>query len=151
MVQPRKWWKKYKFVIEIDGIARAAFNKCSELRANAETSSYREGGRANPHKSPGLVEFPPITLERGKTDDYDLYEWFLTTFKAASGTGTVTPDLYRTFDIVQQDRDGNEVERWTVYDAWCKEYGSGDWDNDSSDVAIEQVVIELDHFERTKA
>ncbi len=151
MAQPRTWYKKYSFIIEIDGIARAAFKSCSDLRVNAETVAYREGGRLNAHKAPGLVEFPPITLERGKTDDFDLYNWFKDTFDAASGTGEVTPDLYRTFDIVQLDRKGNSVERYTVYDGWCQQYGAGDWDNDASEVAMEQVVIECDRWERAKA
>jgi len=150
MGQPTNWWKKYKFVIEIDGIARAAFKTCSDLRINTETVAYREGGRLNAHKAPGLVEFPPITLERGKTNDFDLYNWFLDTFKASSGTGEVTPDLYRNFDIVQQDRKGNEVERYTIFDAYCSEYGAGDWDNDASEVALEQVVVELDRWERKR-
>lgn len=151
MAQPTNWWKKFKFVIEIDGIARAAFKSCSDLRANAETVSYREGGRLNPHKAPGLVAFPPITLERGKTEDFDLYNWFKDTFDAASGLGENTPDLYRTFDIVQQDRKGNEVERFTVYQAWCKEYSGGDWDNDANEVGMEQVVVEADRWERRVA
>jgi phage tail-like protein len=151
MAQPTVWWKKYKFVIEIDGVASAAFTTCSDLRINAETDKYREGGRLNEHKSPGLVEFPPITLGRGKTKDFDLYNWFKDTFDAASGTGLETPDVYRTFDIVQQDRKGNEVERYTVFDAFAKEYGAGDWDNNASEVAMEEVVIEPDRWERVPA
>jgi phage tail-like protein len=73
------------------------------------------------------------------------------TFDAASGTGEVTPDLYRTFDIIQLNRKGEEVERWTIYDAYCSQYGAGDWDNDASEVALEQVVIELDRWERKAA
>ncbi len=148
MAQPTNWYKKFKFVIEIDGVASAAFKTCSELRINAETVQYREGGRLNAHKSPGLVEFPPITLERGKTKDFDLYNWFKDTFDSAAGVGQTTPDIYRTFDIIQQDRRGNEVERYTVYDAFCQQYGAGDWDNDASEVAMEQVVLEVDRWER---
>jgi phage tail-like protein len=151
MGTPTNWYKKFSFVIEIDGIARAAFKTCSDLRVNADTVAYREGGRLNPHKSPGLVEFPPITLERGKTNDFDLYNWMKDTFDAAAGTGLVTPDLYRNFDIVQLDRKGDEVERWTVYDAWCKEFGAGDWDNDASETGLEQVVVECDRWERVPA
>lgn len=148
MAQPTNWYKKFKFVIEVDGIKRAAFKSCSELRVNAETVSYREGGRLNPHKAPGTIEYPDITLERGASDDEDLHKWMKETFDAASGLGEVTPDLYRTFDIIQQDRKGNEVQRHTVFGAWCKEYSAGDWDNDASEVRMEQVVIVIDHWEK---
>lgn len=151
MATPVNWYKKFKYVIEIDGIARAAFTTCSDLRVNAETVAYREGGRLHAHKAPGLVEFPPITLSRGATNDFDLYSWFRDTFDAAAGTGLVTPDLYRTMDIVQQDRAGNEVERYTIYQAWCKEFSAGDWDNNANETRMEQVVIECDYWERQNA
>jgi phage tail-like protein len=151
MATPVNWYKKFKYVIEIDGVARAAFTTCSELRINAETVTHREGGRLHAHKAPGLMEFPAITMDRGVTNDLDLYSWMRDTFDASVGTGMVTPDLYRTFDIVQQDRAGEEVERYTVYDAWCKEYSAGDWDNNANEVRMEQVVVECDYWERTPA
>jgi len=151
MGTPTLWYKKYKFVIEIDGVKRAAFTTCSDLRVTTETDSHREGGRLNAHKSPGLVEFPPITLTRGKTKDFDLYNWFKDTFAASSGLGQDTPDIYRTFDIIQQNRRGEEVERYTVFDAYASEYGAGDWDNNASEVIMEEVVIEVDRWERVPA
>jgi len=151
MPTPVNWYKKYSFVVEIDGVASAAFTTCSELRINAETVTQREGGRLHAHKSPGLIEYPPITLGRGVTKDLDLYNWMLETFNASSGTGQVTPDLYRTFDIVQLDRAGNEKERYTVHDAWCKEYSAGDWDNNANENRSESTVIEADYWERTPA
>ncbi len=151
MPTPVNWFKKYSFVIEVDGVASAAYTTCSELRVNAETVLHREGGRLHPHKSPGLVEFPAITMTRGVTVDQDLYNWMLETFNASSNTGQVPPDLYRTFDIVQLNRAGEEVERYTVYDAWCKEYSAGDWDNNANENRMETVVIEADYWERTPA
>ena len=151
MPTPVNWYKKFKFIIEIDGVARAAFTTCTELRINTETVKHREGGRRHEHKSPGLVEFPPITLTRGMTNDFDLYAWMRDTYDASQGTGLVTPDLYRTFDIVQQDMAGDETERYTVYDAYCAEYGSGDWDNNANEIRMEEVVIEADYWERTPA
>lgn len=150
MGQPVKWYTKYSFLIEVEGVVSAAFTTCSEIRGNAETVEYREGGRLHPHKSPGLMSFPPITLTRGRCEDYDLYNYFKDTFDAAAGTGLTTPDIYRTIDIVQLDRDGEEVERHTLYGAWCKEYQSSNgWDNNANEILMEEIVIEYDHFERT--
>lgn len=148
MATPVNWYKKYKFFIEIDGIARAAFARCSELAIEAANVAYREGGRLQPHNAPGLMTFPEITLERGACEDFDLYNWMKDTFDAGAGTGLTTPDIYRTFDIVQLTRDGEEVERYTVYDAYCRRYSPGDWDNDADEVRIESVVIQPDRWER---
>lgn len=151
MATPVKWYKKFSFVIEIDGIARAAFGKCSELAIEAANIAHREGGRLHPHNAPGLVTFPEITMERGVCDDFDLYNWMKDTYDAASGTGLTSPDIYRTFDIVQLDRRGNEVERYTVFDAYCRRYSAGDWDNDADENRVESVVIQPDRWERTPA
>jgi phage tail-like protein len=151
MGTPTNWYTKFKFVIEIDGIARAAFRKCSELAIEAANVEYKEGGRLHPHNAPGTVKFPEITLERGVTDDFDLYNWFRDTYDAASGTGKNTPDLYRTFDVVQLDRDGSELERYTVYNAYCRRYAAGDWDNDADENRVEVVVIQPEYWERVPA
>ena len=149
MPTPTNFYKKFKYVIEIEGIARAAFTRCSELSAEVANVEHREGGRLHPHNSPGLATFPPITMERGIADDFDLYNWFRDTYNAAAGTGMVEPDLFRTFDIVQQDRDGSVLERYTVHDAYCRKFSAGDWDNDADEVRIEGVEVVCDHWERT--
>jgi phage tail-like protein len=151
MGTPTNWYTKFKFVIEIDGIARAAFQKCSELAVEAANVAYREGGRLHPHNAPGTVTFPEITLERGVTDDFDLYNWFRDTYDAASGVGQNTPDLYRTFDIVQLDRDGSELERYTVFNAYARRYAAGDWDNDADENRVESVVVQPEYWERVPA
>jgi len=151
MSTPVNFYKKFKFVLEIDGIARAGFARCSELRVEAANVEYREAGRLHPHNSPGTVTFPEITLERGAADDFDLYNWFKDTYDAAAGTGVTEPDLWRTFDIVQQDRDGDELERFTIFDAYCRAFSAGDWDNDADEVRIETVTVQPDRWERVPA
>lgn len=151
MGTPVNYHKKFSFVVEIDGVARAAFTTCSELRINVDTVEHREGGRLHPHKAPGLVNFPPITLDHGVAEDLDLYNWIKDTVDASAGTGIVTPDLYRTLEIVQLDRAGDELERYVCYDCWAKEYSAGDWDNNASEVRMEQVVFECDYWERLQS
>lgn len=146
MARPVKWYHKYNFLVEIDGVISAGFTTCSELRALTEDVTYREGGRFNPHNAPGLVTFNDITLTRGVSENEDLHNWFLATFDATKEAGEATPDLFRTFDIVQLDRAKEVVARYTVHDAYCKEYSSGDWDNNASEVRMEEVVIKIDHF-----
>lgn len=147
MTTPVRYDQKHDFIVEIDGIASAGFKTCSEIRMNIETVSHREGARLHTYKAPGLVEFPPITLERGVSDNLDLYSWARDTFDAAAGTGLVVPDLYRTIDVVQYNRAREEVKRARLFNAWCKEFSAGDWDNDANEVVIETVVVEYEYFE----
>lgn len=145
---PANWDKKFSFVVEIDGVARAAFARSSEIAGESNNVAYREGGRLHPHNAPGTVTFPELTLERGATDDYDLYNWFRDCYDAAAGTGLVPPDLFRTLDVVQLDRAGEELKRFRLYKAYCRRWSSGDWDNDADEVRIETVVIVYDYFDQ---
>src|SRR3954469_13871898 len=110
--------KKFKFKVEIDGFQFADFMKCSGLEVEIETVEHREGGSLVPNKSPGLVKFTEITLERGVTSNVDFFTWVSTVVAlAAAGvgsaaTGEIDPVYKRNVDIVQLDRDGSELKRW---------------------------------------
>jgi phage tail-like protein len=151
MATPINWYTKFKYIVEIDGVARAGFTTASDIGLTAERVEYREGGRLHPHKAPGTVTFAPVTLERGACSDFDLYNWTKDTYDSAAETGVATPDLYRNVEIVQLDRDGSEKERFILYDAWVAEYVGGSWDNNASEVRMEKVVVEFDHFDRVPA
>jgi phage tail-like protein len=142
----RTYHKKFKFLVEIDGFVRAAFNKCSELEAEVDEVLQREGGVLTAQKDPGLVNVSDITLERGATDDNDMYLWFSQVVDFSSDTGEKDNDIKRTFDIVQQDRDGTELRRWTVEETWPKKPTFGSWDNDASENVIEKVVLSCRRF-----
>ena len=62
---PRSFHKKFKFIVEIDDIGHAGFQKCSELSVEVANVQYFEGGSLIPNKSPGRLTFADVTLERG--------------------------------------------------------------------------------------
>lgn len=146
---PRVYEDKFKFIVEIDGVTHAGFNKCSELSAEIDKIEYREGGRLTAHKSPGLVNLTDITLERGAVaDDSDLYQWFEEVVDLVANTGEVEDSFRRNFDIVILDRDNQPLKRWRCRDSWPTKFVAGDWDNDASEKTIEMVTITIDSFER---
>lgn len=146
---PRIFEDKFSFIVEIDGIAHAGFQKCSELSYEIDKVEYREGGRKHPFKSPGLVNFTDITLERGAVaDDSDLYNWAEECASIVEEAGVIETDFRRNFDIVVKDRDGSPLKRWRCVDAWVQKFAGGEWDNDASEKTIEMVVITFDSFTR---
>ena len=54
---PRSFHKKFKFIVEIDDIGHAGFQKCSELSVEVANVQYFEGGSLIPNKSPGRPTF----------------------------------------------------------------------------------------------
>jgi phage tail-like protein len=105
---PRSFHKKFKFIVEIDDVGHAGFQKCSELSVEVANVQYFEGGSLIPNKSPGRLTFSDVTLERGATQDRDLFDWFQDVAITSSGLGLTDVNYKRNLDIVQQDRDGTD-------------------------------------------
>ena len=144
---PRSFHKKFKFVVEADGVVHAGFRKASELSVEAAKLEYFEGGALIPNKSPGRLTFADVTLERGATRDRDLFNWFQDVALTASGLGLPDPGYKRNLDIVQQDRDGSTLRRWSLSGAWPVKFVAGEWDNESDENVIESVTLTFDYFE----
>lgn len=144
---PRIYHAKFRFTVEIGGVAFAGFNKCSELTAEAAEIQQWEGGSTIPHKSPGRITYADITLERGATRDRDLFDWFSSVQAAGTNAGLVEPDFRRDLDIVQQERDTSTILRWRIFNAWTKKYKAGDWDNSADENVMESVTLAFDYFD----
>ena len=144
---PRSFHQRARFVVEVDGIASASFAKASELSVESAPVVHWEGGAIIPSKSPGRLTFADVTLERGVTNDHELYDWFLDVARAAAGLGLPDDQYKRNLDIVQQDRDGTTLRRWSLVRAWPVKFVAGEWDNDADEVVIESVTLTYDYFE----
>lgn len=139
---PRNYYDAYAFLVEIDGIVKAAFNKCSGLKADAEPIEISEGGELTPHKSLGKVEFEDIELEFGETDNNELWEWWKIGYNAASGKGSGDENEYkRQITIKQLNRARTLVKMWNVFDCLPRGFEAGDWDNDSNEHHIMKMTI----------
>lgn len=144
----RNYYSKFAFEVVIDGVVKAAFSKCTGLTGKAEVIEYYEGGEITPHKSPGLVTYGDITLERGETDSVDLYEWWQSIYDHRRGVGSSFGAEYkRRIVIRQKDRSGNIRRSWEVSFAWPSEFGVDDWDNSASEHHIEHLILVHEGFQ----
>lgn len=143
--------QRFKFIVEIDGVINAAFQDMSELSGEFSDTEYWAGGAVIPNKQPARLTFADVTLQVGAaTGDGDLYEWWQETAGAVTGGGTVSPLYKRHLDVVQLDKDGTELRRWTLYNAYIKKYSAfTGLDNTSDEVTLEAVVLRYDYFEKT--
>lgn len=145
---PRTFHKKFKFVVEIDNIGFAGFQKCSELEAEIAKIEYSEGGTLIPNKDAGRISVSDVTLERGATADGDMWNWFKQVGNMVANSGLGNAAFKRTMDIVQNDRDGTELRRWSCTGAWPNKFVAGDWDNEADENVIEKVTIVIDTFDK---
>ncbi len=104
-------YNNFNFLVEIDGITRAAFHECSGFDSTIDVVEHREGGENTTlRKLPGITKYSNIVLKRGLTDDKQLYDWHR---KAVKG------QLERkNGSIVLLDRAGQEIARWNFIRAW---------------------------------
>lgn len=145
---PRSYFKKFKFVVQIDGFSYFGFSACTELSAEVGVIGHREGGAMVEDKSPGLLTIPNLTLSRGATQDEEMFIWFkqVVDMNSGLGEGQIEPNFMRNLDIVQQDRDGTELRRWRVKAAWPRKFVAGEWDNNAEENVIHSLELVIRTF-----
>ncbi len=147
--QPRNYYKKFKFTVEIDGMTYAGFSTMSELKQSVGVVEHREGGTLLADKTPGLVTTENVTLERGATQDRELWLWWRQVVRTsnAQGTSLAASGFSRPGALVQQDMDGAELMRWNMTGLWPVSFSAGEWDNSAEEVLIHAVELSVENFE----
>lgn len=137
-------YRQMRFILEIDGIAKAGFSHCRVPSASSGVITYREGNEPpTPRKLPGLNQYGPLILETGITDSsIELYEW-----RTLVEQGKMD-EARRAIALVLLDATGNPAARWTFREAWPSQYEGPRLSAVADDVAIERLVIVNEGFGR---
>lgn len=133
-------YKGFNFLVEIDGVARAAFSEVSGLESETAVIEYRSGAENVMRKLPGLTKFGNIVLRRGVTQDPELWNWRKSIVEG-------NPDR-RNGSIMLLDDQRNEVVRWNFRNGWpCKWEGPA-LNAKANEVAIETLEIAHEGLDR---
>lgn len=142
------YYDNYAFLVRIDGFVRAGFSSCSGLESEVEVIEHWEGANLVAHKSPGKITNNNITLERGETDNLDMWNWYKQCYDVQTGQGEADMSkLKKNIIIEQQDRSGRVLKKWRVYGAWPRAYRHSDWQGNGNEKNIESLEIVHDGFE----
>jgi phage tail-like protein len=133
-------YNNFNFLVEIDGITRAAFQEVSGLDSTIDVIEHREGGATTPRKLAGQTKHANIVLKWGMTIDNQLYSWHREVVN-----GTIQR---RNGSVVLLDRRGIEAARWNFLHAWPSKYTGPSLNAEASDVAIETVELAHEGLER---
>lgn len=136
--------QKHQFIVRIDGIESAWFEKATLPEVEVEIDEFNPAGSIRPTKFAGRVSIGDATLEKGMmSDSADMAAWNM--LKSASNTETgELGDIgaYRhDFEICHVDRVGNVTQTWTLKDAFITKISWGDNEGGSSDHVIETLTI----------
>jgi phage tail-like protein len=64
-------------ITDIPRVCNAAFSECDGLEMTMEAKTIKEGGNnAQTHRVAGLLGYGTLTLKRGMTATFDLWDWF---------------------------------------------------------------------------
>lgn len=126
----------FNFLVEIDGITRAAFHEAGGLDSTVNVIEHREGGEnLTTRKLPGRVAFSSISLKWGMADDTDLYLWHR---QWVDGDPAAQR---RNGSIVLLDRQGQEKARWNFFNAWPSKWTGPSFSAEANDIAIESLEL----------
>jgi phage tail-like protein len=134
-------YANFNFLVEIDGVTRAAFSDATGFDTTIDVHEYREGGEnTTVRKLPGPTKYSNIVLKWGLTDDHELYDWILQSVK-----GNVQR---KNGSIVALDLQGNEKVRWNFRNAWPTKWHGPDFSAKGNDAAIETLELAHEGIER---
>lgn len=138
-------YRRTRFLLEIDDIAKAGFSRCQIPASRTDVIEYREGtDPPTPRKLWNLNEFGRLVLESGVTEDsIELYEW-----RKSIENGKVDQGR-RNVAIVLLDEEGESGPRWELKNAWPASYEAPDLVATGKGVAIERLEIVHEGMERT--
>jgi phage tail-like protein len=124
---------QFRFVVQIDGLAPAAFVECTGLGCYTDVVDYRPGTEGAAGRLPGMTHFPPLVLRRGLTGNRDLWEWrkLVIEGQPARRNGTVT----------LLAADGEPIARWSFRQGWPSRWEGPQLLAEGDAVALETIEV----------
>ena len=117
------------------------------MGSSNEVVEYKASGEKGQYiikKIPGRLTWNNITLKRGITDSLDLWKW-----RKMVEEGKID-EARKNGSVVMYDQNGNEVARWNFVNAWPSKLTGPTADAKSNEVAIEELEIVVEGYERVK-
>lgn len=145
-------YKRFKFRVFWDAKPVIGITRVSGLHRSTESVPDRSGDDPNTDRSsPGLTEYDPIVLERGRTQDPAFEQWANKIHSVGRGLGNEVSlkDYKKDVRIELMNEAGQTVISYLVYNCWPKEYTAlSELDATVSDTATESMTLSHDGWER---
>jgi len=138
-------FKKYNYLVAIDGITQAGFSEINAGDITVEPIKYREGNykKMTSGKLSGMVEYGNITLKWGASDSKEFHDWIASVSKGETERKKVTIQL-------MDDKNEAPKAEWELEEAWPTKYTAPDFNATSNEVAFESIELAHEGFSRTK-
>jgi phage tail-like protein len=147
-------FRNFNFHILIGGQVVAACRKMSALDATVNTVKFRSGDNKSPvdEQMPGRVEYQPVTLEGGLTNDETFEQWAnqVVFHENSDGDRRNDNEFRKDVTIKVLDLDAKTVvKEYTLYRAWPSKFTAmSDLAGDGNDVIIETLELTHEGYKR---
>src|SRR5680860_713143 len=116
-------YKNFRFLVVFGTEVVAGASKVSGLKRTVEVVEHREGqAPSTPNKSPGLVKFEPITIERGISHDPAFEEWANLVYSQEGPAMMSLKNFRRDITIELYNLQGTKVRAWNAFRCWVSEF-----------------------------
>jgi phage tail-like protein len=144
--QSRNYWKKFLFLVEIDGLTVAGFMTCSAIGGEMGAIMHREGGDVEvSDKSFGQITEKPITLTNGATDNDELWLWWQEHYDGNEDA------VKKTISVVALNRDKSERKRYDIPGCFITDFTDADFDASAEENVISSMTLEHDRPDKKAA
>ncbi len=124
----------FNFLVEVDGITRAAFSECSGLSTDTDPIEYRDGSEdITVRKIPGLKKFANLSLKRGMTKDLEIWNWRKTVLDGATER--------KSGSIVLLNEAREPALRWNFREGWPTKWEGPTLNATGNEAAVETLEI----------
>jgi phage tail-like protein len=141
-------YRQLTYVVEVDSIDVAGFQRVSGMTTQMETVEYREGGRnQSVHKLPGQFSHGNIVLERGLTNRTALWDWI----QDIRSPSTSNADIRRNVRLkLQSGYKEEQMWGWEFQSAYPVQWDGPEMASQGSGNIVAVQSLELAHEGITK-
>ena len=139
---PEKHYSPKMFRVIVSGLGVIKASKVSGIGGEFETMEYYEGGNLNAVDIlTGNRKTVDIQIDRGRTTDHALLDWFNQSGSFASGRGLKAENVERSVTVQQLDHDGTVVFAYTAPRCKPFKWAGGDFDAKAGEIVIESLTL----------
>jgi phage tail-like protein len=143
-------YKNYKFRVTWDARTVLGVSKVGALKRTTEVVKHRSGGEnSTDHKSPGRTTYDALTMERGITHDPEFEKWANLVHPYSGDVAMDLVNYKKELTLEVMNEKGHVAKRYFLHRCWVSEFTAvPDLDANANAVAIENIKIELEGWER---
>ena len=135
------------FGLEFQGQVTGAFRECTGLGSENEVVEYKASGPKGEQvikKVPGRLKWNNITLKRGITDSMDMWKW-----RKLVEEGNIT-EARKNGTVTMFNQKGESIAKWDFVNAWPSKLSGPGANAANNEVAVEELEITHEGYERTQ-